>query len=114
MKPRTTSRWNTLVHFNLDSHASLTLRTHTQATHWPEAKRAFQPIDVEYLSCECRKYYSYVNGTKKYEGKNVFRPGKSPMLTFDAEPIRAAGVKAAAKVRLQGVRLQREIKGMHT
>ena len=75
-----------------------------QATHWPEAKRAFQPIDVEYLSCECRKYYSYVNGTKKYEGKNVFRPGKSPMLTFDAEPSRkatAAGHGAASKVRLK-------------
>lgn len=75
----------------------------SQATHWPEAKRPFQPIDVEYLSCECRKYYSYVNGTKKYEGKNVFRPGKSPMLTFDAEPNKAAvGLRAAArsKVRL--------------
>ena len=74
-----------------------------QAEYWPEARRQLQPIDIEYLSCECRKYYSYVNGTKKYEGKNVFRPGKSPMLTFDAEPIRAGGVKAAAKVRLQGV-----------
>ena len=73
----------------------------TQATHWPEAKRAFQPIDVEYLSCECRKYYSYVNGTKKYEGKNVFSPGKSPMLTFDAEPKRYAGKGVAAKVRLK-------------
>ena len=41
---------------------------------WPEAKRAFQPIDIEYLSCECRKYYSYVNGTKLFEGKNVFKP----------------------------------------
>jgi len=71
-----------------------------QATHWPEAKRAFQPIDVEYLSCECRKYYSYVNGTKKYEGKNVFSPGKSPMLTFDAEPKRYAGKGVAAKVNV--------------
>ena len=41
---------------------------------WPEAKRAFQPIDIEYLSCECRKYYSYVNGTKSFEGKNAFQP----------------------------------------
>ena len=39
---------------------------------WPEAKRSFQPIDIEYLSCECRKYYSYVNGTKLFEGKNIF------------------------------------------
>ena len=43
-----------------------------QKEHWPEAKRPFQPIDIEYLSCECRKYYSYVNGTKLFEGKNVF------------------------------------------
>ena len=28
-----------------------------QADYWPEAKRPFQPIDIEYLSCECRKYY---------------------------------------------------------
>jgi len=49
-----------------------------QAEHWPEAKRKFQPIDIEYLCCECRKYYSYVNGTKTFEGKNVFVPGKSP------------------------------------
>ena len=45
-----------------------------QKEYWPEAKRAFQPIDIEYLSCECRKYYSYVNGTKLFEGKNVFKP----------------------------------------
>ena len=45
-----------------------------QKEHWPEAKRLFEPIDIEYLSCECRKYYSYVNGTKLFEGKNVFQP----------------------------------------
>ena len=27
--------------------------------------------------------FSYINGTKKYEGKNIFKPGKSPMLPFD-------------------------------
>jgi len=43
-----------------------------QATYWPEARRKFTPIDIEYLSCECRKYFSYVNGTKKFEGKNLF------------------------------------------
>ena len=43
-----------------------------QKEYWPEAKRAFQTIDIEYLSCECRKYYSYVNGTKLFEGKNLF------------------------------------------
>ncbi len=45
-----------------------------QATYWPEARRKFTPIDIEYLSCECRKYFSYINGTKKFEGKNLFIP----------------------------------------
>ena len=45
-----------------------------QKKYWPEAKRDFHPIDIEYLSCECRKYYSYVNGTKLFEGKNFFQP----------------------------------------
>ena len=35
---------------------------------------------MEYLSCKCRKYYSYVNGTKSYKGKNV-------KLTFAAKPL---------------------------
>lgn len=48
-----------------------------QSIYWPEAKRPFTPIDIEYLSCECRKYYSYVNGTKKFEGKNLFVPKKN-------------------------------------
>jgi hypothetical protein len=43
-----------------------------QKKFWPEAKREFYPIDIEYQSCECRKYFSYVNGTKKFEGKNLF------------------------------------------
>ena len=47
-----------------------------QKQHWPNAKRKFLPIDIEYLSCECRKYFSYVNGTKKFEGKNKFIPYK--------------------------------------
>ena len=54
-----------------------------QAERWPEAKRPFQPIDIEYLSCECRKYFSYVHGTKRFEGKNVFRAGESARLVFD-------------------------------
>jgi hypothetical protein len=48
-----------------------------QKKYWPEAKRAFKPIDIEYQSCECRKYYSYVNGTKLFEGKNVFTAKES-------------------------------------
>jgi predicted ATPase len=54
-----------------------------QAQHWPQAKRSFQPIDIEYLSCENRKYYSYVLGTKQFVGKNIFQPGKSASLAFD-------------------------------
>jgi hypothetical protein len=45
-----------------------------QSTYWPQARRAFTPIDIEYLSCECRKYFSYINGTKEFEGKNLFIP----------------------------------------
>ena len=71
-------------HLGLKSHEETALRMiDLQAEHWPVAKRLFKPIDIEYLSCECRKYYSYVNGTKAYEGKNVFKPGKSPMLPFN-------------------------------
>ena len=74
-------------HLKLSTHEEAAMKMiELQATYWPEAKRRFQPIDVEYLSCECRKYYSYVNGTKTYEGKNVFKPGKSPMLPFEAKP----------------------------
>ena len=47
-----------------------------QPAYWPEAKRPLQPIDVEYLCCECRKYHSYVNGTKRFEGRNLFVPAK--------------------------------------
>lgn len=70
----------------------LGLRTHVetceamialQKEHWPEAKRPFQPIDIEYLSCECRKYYSYVNGTKTFEGKNRFQLGNPTDSCFD-------------------------------
>ena len=45
-----------------------------QKEYWPDAKRKFHPIDIEYLSCECRKYYSYINKTKLFEGKNIFIP----------------------------------------
>ena len=62
-------------HFSLDNHQQTCDRMiKIQKEYWPEAKRKFQPIDIEYLSCECRKYYSYVNGTKLFEGKNVFLP----------------------------------------
>jgi len=63
------------THFGLNNHQQTCDRMIAlQKEYWPEAKRAFQPIDIEYLSCECRKYYSYVNGTKLFEGKNRFYP----------------------------------------
>jgi hypothetical protein len=63
------------THFGLNDHQQTCDRIITlQKEYWPEAKRAFQPIDIEYLSCECRKYYSYINRTKLFEGKNVFHP----------------------------------------
>ena len=63
------------THFGLDDHQqTCDQMIKLQKEYWPEAKREFQPIDIEYLSCECRKYYSYVNGTKLFEGKNLFQP----------------------------------------
>jgi hypothetical protein len=60
-------------HLGLSSHeATMRRMIELQAEHWPEARRTFTPIDVEYLCCECRKYYSYVNGTKRFEGRNRF------------------------------------------
>ena len=58
---------------NLDSHQDVGIKMiELQKEYWPDAKREFYPIDIEYQSCECRKYFSYVNGTKKFEGKNLF------------------------------------------
>ncbi len=54
-----------------------------QRQYWPEARRRLQPIDCEYLCCECRKYLSYKNGTKLFKGKNIFIAGRSAMLEFD-------------------------------
>ncbi|MDD4734840.1 MAG: putative DNA base hypermodification protein [Kiritimatiellae bacterium] len=52
-----------------------------QDIDWPDARRKFTPIDIEYLSCECRKYFSYVNGTKKFEGRNMFVPSETGHIT---------------------------------
>ena len=58
---------------NLNNHQDVGIKMiELQKKFWPEAKREFYPIDIEYQSCECRKYFSYVNGTKKFEGKNLF------------------------------------------
>jgi predicted ATPase len=72
------------AHLGLDNHHETAERMiELQAERWPDAKRALQPIDVEYLSCECRKYYSYVCGTKAFTGKNAFAPGRPAMISFD-------------------------------
>ena len=56
----------------LDSHQDVATKMMSlQKEYWPNAKREFYPIDIEYQSCECRKYFSYVNGTKTFEGKNL-------------------------------------------
>lgn len=63
------------THLGLPDHeATMRRMIELQPQYWPEARRAFTPIDIEYLGCECRKYYSYVNGTKRFEGRNLFRP----------------------------------------
>ena len=55
-----------------DHHAAARKMIELQSACWPEARRKFTPLDIEYISCECRKYFSYKNGTKKFEGKNLF------------------------------------------
>ena len=62
-------------YLGLDNHESTCQKMiELQKEYWPDAKRKFHPIDIEYLSCECRKYYSYINETKLFEGKNIFIP----------------------------------------
>ena len=59
-------------YLGLDSHQDVATKMMSlQKEYWPKAKREFYPIDIEYQSCECRKYFSYVNGTKTFEGKNL-------------------------------------------
>jgi len=71
-----------------------------QARYWPEAKRPFQPIDIEYLACECRKYFSYVNGTKRFEGKNSFLAGRSARVPFDLNLPEAAPPELATQIHI--------------
>ena len=62
-------------YLGMDNHESTCKRMiELQKEYWPDAKRTFHPIDIEYLSCECRKYYSYINKTKLFKGKNIFIP----------------------------------------
>ena len=69
-----------------------------QPVHWPEARRPFHPIDVEYLACECRKYFSYRNGTKTFEGKNVFVPSQRARLVHDVAAPRPEAVQTRIQV----------------
>jgi predicted ATPase len=86
------------LHLGCASHDEVASRIIAlQPTLWPEAKRGFHPIDVEYLACECRKYYSYVLGTKTFEGKNKFTPGVSPTLMVDVARAVAAATEAASR-----------------
>ena len=63
------------THLGLPDHeATMRRMIELQPQYWPEARRGFTPIDIEYLGCECRKYFSYVNGTKRFEGRNLFAP----------------------------------------
>jgi predicted ATPase len=88
-------------HLGLASHQATCERMIAlQTTYWPEARRAFQPIDIEYLSCECRKYYSYINGTKQFEGKNLFVPGRAPSLVFDIDSSRVPNDVIQTRVRV--------------
>ena len=88
-------------HLDLENHPQTCERMIAlQAEHWPEAKRGFQPIDIEYLSCECRKYYSYVNGTKRFEGKNVFQAGKTATVHFDIPDKVPPGEKTLTQIHV--------------
>jgi hypothetical protein len=75
---------------HLQAHLGLSGHTETcermmalQAVHWIEARRPFQPIGIEHPSSEWMKYYSYVNGTKAFEGKNLSRPASAVAPDFD-------------------------------
>ena len=87
------------AHLGLDSHRQTCERMiELQGEHWPEARRRFQPIDIEYLSCECRKYYSYINGTKRFEGKNLFRPGEPARVDFDVPESRSHDAESQTRI----------------
>ena len=57
-----------------DHHSTALKMIELQKLYWPEARRTLTPVDIEYISCECRKYFSYKNGTKTFEGRNLFIP----------------------------------------
>ena len=60
-------------HLNLSDHHETAIKMiELQVSYWPDAPRRFTPVDIEYLACECRKYFSYINGTKQFVGKNRF------------------------------------------
>ena len=61
------------MHLKLNNHhATIDKMIELQDEFWPESRRRLTPVDIEYISCENRKYFSYINGTKPFEGKNLF------------------------------------------
>ena len=60
-------------HLGLENHhATIDKMIELQDEYWPASRRRLTPVDIEYISCENRKYFSYINGTKTFEGKNLF------------------------------------------
>ncbi len=55
-------------------HETIDKMIELQDEYWPTRQRQLTPVDIEYISCENRKYFSYINGTKAFEGKNLFKP----------------------------------------
>jgi len=61
------------THLDLENHhATIEKMISLQGEYWPSIRRQLTPVDIEYISCENRKYFSYINGTKLFEGKNLF------------------------------------------
>ena len=64
-------------HLHCENHPAVMVKMiELQPAWWPEARRPFTPIDIEYICCECRKYYSYINETKSFDGKNRYIPNR--------------------------------------
>ena len=57
-------------------HETIDKMIELQDEYWPTRPRQLTPVDIEYISCENRKYFSYINGTKTFEGKNLFKPNE--------------------------------------
>jgi glycine C-acetyltransferase len=57
-------------HLGLENHhATIDKMIELQDEYWPASRRRLTPVDIEYISCENRKYFSYINGTKTLKEK---------------------------------------------